>query len=267
MTINTTETNPKSYTGDGTTVLFTVPFYFIADGDLRLETIPTTGTALPTPLTITTDYTVSDAGNLNGGSVTMVVAPTSSQKLRITRWVDPIQPIDYVENDSFPAETHERGLDRLTMLIQQMLTGLNAGVYDAGAVTSIMTRSASDTEAWDAESKVISGGATAVAGTDYPTLTQVQSLITSATGTVPTPTNPGQDDYFFVAASGVMTLTAPAASRTALGLGTSAIQDTGIVAGDVVAVQSGVELPALGGKNITGRLGFTTRLHNHANFT
>lgn len=263
MTISSTETNPKSYSANGTTTAFTFDSYFLADGDLRVETLSSN---VPTLKTLTTDYTVSGAGDLNGGTITFVTAPASGLTVRVTRFVSSTQVVDYVANYIFPAETHEQALDRLTMLVQQALSPLGLSTYDAGAVTGAITRLSTNIDVWDLESKVLSSGASAVAGTDIPTLTQVQGLITSSTGTVPTPTTPGQDDYFFVAVAGTMTVTSPAASRTALGLGTAALQNTGIVAGDVVAVQSGVELPAVGADNITGRVGVATRAYEHANY-
>jgi len=264
MTVSST-TNRISYTASGTLTEFAIPFFFLADGDIIVETVDSDD--LPTPKAITTDYTLTGATDLNGGTCTFVTAPASALTVRITRWVSPVQQVDYTNNDTFPAETHEQALDRLTMISQQLTLMLVGSYgYDAGATTGYLSRSSSDIEVWDLESKVMSSGAAAVTGTDMPTLTQVQSLITSATGTVPTPTTPGQDDYVMVAVSGAMTLVSPSATRTALGLGTAAIQDTGIVSGDVVAVQSGVELPALGSANLTGRVAVASRAFEHANY-
>jgi hypothetical protein len=49
----------------------------------------------------------------------MVTAPAVGQRLVIRRVIPATQEVDYVAGDPFPAETHERALDRLTMLAQQ----------------------------------------------------------------------------------------------------------------------------------------------------
>jgi hypothetical protein len=71
-------------------------------------------------LTITTDYTVSNVGNGSGGNVTLVTGATVSDTITIVRSVPLTQETDYVENDAFPAETHEEALDKSTMQIQEL---------------------------------------------------------------------------------------------------------------------------------------------------
>jgi hypothetical protein len=120
MTVQST-TARADYTGNGATTLFTVPFYFLLDSDLEL--ILQDNSAYPpivTTLVLDSDYTVSGAGSLSGGSVTLSIAPTSSQQLTILRSVDLDQLTQYVPNDPFPASSHERALDKLTMQVQQL---------------------------------------------------------------------------------------------------------------------------------------------------
>lgn len=118
MTIETT-TNRISYTGSGTTGPFSFPYYFLADGDLTV--IKTTiADGAESTLTLTTDYTVSGAGEAAGGSVTLVATLSSSYKLTIIRDPDILQPADYPANDRFPAATHEEALDRATMIMQRL---------------------------------------------------------------------------------------------------------------------------------------------------
>jgi hypothetical protein len=118
MTIETTA-NRISYTGSGTTGPFSFPYYFLADGDLTvIKTTIADGTE--ETLTITTDYTVSGAGEAAGGSVTLVATLSSSYKLTIIRDPDILQPADYPANDRFPAATHEQALDRATMILQRL---------------------------------------------------------------------------------------------------------------------------------------------------
>lgn len=118
MTVSTT-TSRADYTGNGVTTAFAVPFYFLDSSHLLvLRTQISTGTI--TTLALGTDYTVSGAGVSAGGTITMAAAPTADQKLSILRNVPLTQLTHYVENDPFPAASHERALDQLTMELQQV---------------------------------------------------------------------------------------------------------------------------------------------------
>ena len=117
MTVSST-TNKVSYSGNGTTTVFAYTFKIFADGDLDVYIRSSTGTE--TLKTLTTDYTVSNAGVVGGGNVTFVTAPASGETVVIQRKLALTQGTDYVENDPFPAESHEEALDRLTFITQQM---------------------------------------------------------------------------------------------------------------------------------------------------
>ena len=67
--------------------------------------------------TVNIDYTL----NLDLKEITFIDPPGDSLVVSILRDVPADQAIDYVPYDSFPAETHEFALDKLTMLIQQSL--------------------------------------------------------------------------------------------------------------------------------------------------
>lgn len=116
MTVASTTTK-VSYSGNGTTTVFTVPFYFLAAADLRV--ILRSG-ATETVQTLTTQYTVTGAGVPSGGTVTMLAAPASGTTLTILRNVSPTQETDLLPNDRLPAESLETALDKATMLIQQL---------------------------------------------------------------------------------------------------------------------------------------------------
>ena len=116
MTVSST-TNKATYSGNGTTTAFTVPFYFLAAADLQV--ILRTGTT-ETVQTLTTNYTVTGAGVTSGGTVTMLVAPAAGTTLTILRNIEATQETDLVPNDRLPAETLEVALDKATMLIQQL---------------------------------------------------------------------------------------------------------------------------------------------------
>ena len=117
MTISTT-TSRAAYAGNGVTTIFSFPYRFLVNGDLEVTLFAADGTS--TLKVLTTDYTVLGADDDAGGSVTMLVAPAVGQTLVIRRVVDLTQETDYSSGDSFPAETHERALDKLTMMDQQL---------------------------------------------------------------------------------------------------------------------------------------------------
>lgn len=118
MTVtNTTLTSPL-YSGNGVTTAFATGFQFDTASDIQVILRDAAG--VETVQTITTNYTVSGAGNPSGGTVTMVVAPPSGTRLRIVRNLAYSQTTDYTEGTAFPAQTHEGALDKLTYLTQQL---------------------------------------------------------------------------------------------------------------------------------------------------
>lgn len=128
MTV-TSQTARNDYNGNGLTVQFPVTFRFLENTHLKvIRTVMSTGVA--TTLTLDAGgpdgYTVIGAGQPGGGQVTVNTAPVGpaptpslAERLSILRSVPVTQEIDYIANDPFPAESHERGLDKLTMIVQQ----------------------------------------------------------------------------------------------------------------------------------------------------
>lgn len=117
MTIAKTDAR-KQYAGNDSTVAFSFPYRFFADGDLQVYLL-VDATGIETLQTLTTHYSVSNAGDETGGTVTMVTAPATGETLTILRSIPQTQGTDYEDNDAFPAETHEAALDKLTLLLQQ----------------------------------------------------------------------------------------------------------------------------------------------------
>lgn len=117
----------SDYTGNGVTVAFAVPFYFLDATHLEVL-LTNTATGVVTTLVLNSDYTVTGAGVTAGGTLTMPVAPTASQKLSILRNVPFTQLTHYVPNDPFPADSHERALDLLTMQNQQQEEKLSRSI-------------------------------------------------------------------------------------------------------------------------------------------
>jgi hypothetical protein len=143
-----TSTSRVAYNGDGSTVAFTFPYYFLANADLKVYV----GGVLKT---LTTDYSVSGAGVAAGGTVTMVVAPSAGTgNLVILRDPDQLQSSQLPSNDPFPSKTVETGLDKVTMLVQRCRDLLTrtftlADSDVSGASTILPTPSANKALFWN----------------------------------------------------------------------------------------------------------------------
>lgn len=167
MTVSSS-TSSASYTGNGTTTAFAVPFYFLQDDQILAQRVDlTTGAA--TALVLGADYTLSGAGSTSGGTLTMTVAPTSNQKLTVQRTVPLVQQTAYPDNGPFPASSHERALDYLTMAEQE-----TRAVADAALAPNALA------DGWDALSRKLQSVADGVAATDATSLGQVQQLVAGA---------------------------------------------------------------------------------------
>jgi hypothetical protein len=115
--------NAVSYAGNGATTAFAVPFNFLQNAHLVVNSIDSTG--LATLLTYGVDYTATGAGNDAGGTVTMTVAPAVNISLSITRNVPVEQLSSFPLNGSLPSKVIEQGLDYLTMIAQQFNSSIN----------------------------------------------------------------------------------------------------------------------------------------------
>ena len=145
MTVSST-TVKSTASGDGSTTNFTYSFKIFAETDLKVIIRSSTGTE--TIKILSTHYTVSGVGDASGGSITFTSGnvPTNTQTVVIKREVPQTQAIDYIANDPFPAESHEEGLDRATMTIQQMQEALDRS-FKVSATNQIDTPEFTDNAA------------------------------------------------------------------------------------------------------------------------
>ena len=125
MTVSTSVYKAGPYAGSGTTGPFTVNFRFLANSHLRVIKTSTTGSEAT--LILGVDYSVTGAGGASG-TVTLTSPLLTGEKLTIVRNVQLTQETDYVFDDSFPAESHEQALDKLTMITQQLAEEVDRAV-------------------------------------------------------------------------------------------------------------------------------------------
>jgi hypothetical protein len=118
MTVSTTIIK-NSHNGNGSTTTFAYQFKILQDSDLQVIIRSSNGTE--TTKSLSTHYTVTGAGG-NSGTVVFTSGniPVNGETVVIRRNVPQTQVIDYIANDPFPAETHEEGLDRGTLVAQQI---------------------------------------------------------------------------------------------------------------------------------------------------
>lgn len=134
MTVQTT-TLQITYACDGTTTVFATPFPFV-DNSHVYAIRHNTSTGANLLLVEGADYTLTGAGG-SGGSLTTVATYSSLYELIIGREVPLLQLQDWIAGDTFPANTLERGLDVLTMGLQQL--DLRIGLLETAGPTGALT--------------------------------------------------------------------------------------------------------------------------------
>lgn len=161
MTVQT-NTNSIAYVGNGSTVHFDYDFLVIDDDHLKVyfgDVLQTSG------------YVVSGVGSQTGGIVAFAVAPSSGTSITLTRDVPFTQLTDYQPYDAFPAESHERALDLLTMMAQQLKDSADRSMqYPVGG------------NRWDAKGNEIINVGTGNSGTSAANVNQVTQLIAELAG-------------------------------------------------------------------------------------
>lgn len=116
MTVSTV-VDHNDYTGNGVTTSFPYTFRIFKKTDLAVSVVDLNENI--TVLVLDTDYTVTNAGGYNGGSVVLTAPLANGWKISIARELEPTQETDLRNQGKFFAEVHEDAFDKLTMLIQQ----------------------------------------------------------------------------------------------------------------------------------------------------
>jgi hypothetical protein len=112
------DTSRIQYNGNNsTTSSYAIPFVFFENAHIKC--VVTSSAGVDTTLALGSGYNVTGAANANGGSLTTTAAVPTSSKVTIFREVPATQTTSYQEGGDFPAASHERALDKLTMIAQQ----------------------------------------------------------------------------------------------------------------------------------------------------
>lgn len=122
MTVSTA-TARVVYNGDGSTVVFPVPFRFLDNSHVAAflrDAVPKQSGWVEG-----TQYNLTGAGNNAGGVLTVKTSPVDytpqvGEQLIILRSVPITQETDYVENDDLPSSTVENDFDKRVMVSQQL---------------------------------------------------------------------------------------------------------------------------------------------------
>lgn len=201
----------NQHVGNGLTTVFAFAFLLLLEDDLKVYldgVLQTSG------------YTVSGVGNPTGGTVTFSVAPASSVVVLLDRDIPLERLTDYQDAGDLLADTLNRDFDRLWMAIQgesdinsRQLTLPQGSAVDADlpaptAATVLRVNAAAD-------------------GFEWATVDDATAI------TLP-----------LSIAQGGTSATTAAAARTALGLGTAAVANTGTASGNVPVLNAQGKLAA-----------------------
>jgi len=215
------------YTGDGAQTAFTYPFPIFADADLDVYEDTTLKT-------LTTHYSVSGAGDSNGGTVTFVTAPANGVVVTIARNLSIARTTDFQESGEFRASVLNDELDKQTAFIQQVDDRVDRSVQLPSTSTSTADLSLPDPEAdkllgWNAAADGLENKAPEVTGATASTLAEGA------------PATASYDDATGVIAFGIPVgatgATGAAGADGSDGLFSGAEATVSVAAGDLVAVK------------------------------
>jgi len=131
MTINSTIRKAGPFIGNGATTTFPFGFKVFAAGDVLAVKL-TVSTNVQTTLVLNTDYTVTlnqDQDSNPGGSITLTAgALPSGYTLTMTSDVQNLQPTDLTNQGGFYPDVINDALDRATIQIQQIQTGVDSSI-------------------------------------------------------------------------------------------------------------------------------------------
>lgn len=164
MTVPTSD-NREEYTGNDATTSFDYAFKIFEDSDLQVYLQAADGTE--TLLFLNTNYSVSGAGDLAGGSVTYPLSGdplASDEKLIILRVLDVVQETDLRNQGAYYPQVVEDEFDRSRMIDQQQQEEINRALKRPAAE-----------DGYDADGRQIKNGAAGTDGSDFVIKSQVDN--------------------------------------------------------------------------------------------
>jgi hypothetical protein len=111
------------YLENGITTAFAVPFRFRRPQHLQAKRFFEGGGV--TTLVYGSDYSATGGSTDAGGTLTVSAAAVANTRLLIQRITPRAQEIDYTTGDTFPAESHEAGLDTAMLIAQEQDVKIN----------------------------------------------------------------------------------------------------------------------------------------------
>lgn len=125
MTVQTSD-SIANFNGNGTATDFPIAFKFNSAADLVVLLINSDGNF--SVQSLNSDYTVSGAGDDEGGAIHFISPPSSQQKVKVLRVVDILQLTDLRNQGEFYAEVHEDVFDLLVMIAQQQQAAIETAI-------------------------------------------------------------------------------------------------------------------------------------------
>jgi hypothetical protein len=150
-----TSNNVVTAMGTGGVGPFYFNFPFLSNRDILATRVDLAGN--PALLVEGNDYTLTGAGTDNGGQITLTSALLTGYQLVIARILDLTQPTILPDGGPFFASTHEKALDRLAMLIQQIDEKASRGLRSRTglAIPELTTATPGGIFAWNSNGTAI----------------------------------------------------------------------------------------------------------------
>ena len=117
MTISS-EPVPLNYNGDDSTVDFPITWKYFSTSDVRVTHRSAAG--VETTWALNTDYTLTAAGDDDGGTLTATTAPATGTSITIELDTPNTQPSSFPLGGGFPSQDVEDAIDRLTQICAKL---------------------------------------------------------------------------------------------------------------------------------------------------